>query len=290
MDGGTITNTSILTTRPNQKAKAPDACVLCLESISERAIAVPCNHCDFDFICLASWLQDNTSCPLCKTELTALEYDWRAPNDFKTYRVRRPNNNRSTAHATGDRQFSGPPYYYHLRQANRINAHPVISLDKVISRRRQVYRHQLFSLHVGSNRVSRFKDFTPQMVSRSQELQSRARKWIRRELQVFEFLSSDVALHTASQVRRRANNAEFLLEYIVAILRTVDVKDSSGKAEEKLQDFLGADNARLFLHELSAWLRSPYDDLQIWDRHVRYASDLQDLTSSTRGGHSLEPA
>ena len=36
-----------------------------------------------------------------------------------------------------------------------------------------------------------------------------------------------------------------------------------------LQDFLGRDNTRLFLHELKAWLRSPYT-LEDWDRHVQY--------------------
>lgn len=52
---------------PKGKAKAhEDICVICLDSISERAIAVPCNHADFDFICLVSWLQDHPQCPLCR--------------------------------------------------------------------------------------------------------------------------------------------------------------------------------------------------------------------------------
>jgi len=73
--------------------------------------------------------------------------------------------------------------------------------------------------------------------------------------------------HTVS---RRANNAEFLLEYIVAILKTVDMKGCGGQAEDMLQEFLGRDNTRLFLHELRAWLRSPYSFLEDWDRHVQY--------------------
>ena len=67
---------------------------------------------------------------------------------------------------------------------------------------------------------------------------------------------------------RRANNAEFLLEYIIAILKTVDIKGN--QAEDMLQEFLGRDNTRLFLHELKAWLRSPYMTLEDWDRHVQY--------------------
>lgn len=123
------------------------------------------------------------------------------------------------------------------------------------------------------------------MFNRDEELVSRARRWIRRELQVFEFLNPDAARDTDSGhnrergrprpgeqrlASRRANNAEFLLEYIIAILRTVDIKGSAGQAEELLQEFLGRDNARLFLHELNSWLRSPYTSLADWDRNVQY--------------------
>ena len=100
-----------------------------------------------------------------------------------------------------------------------------------------------------------------------EELISRARKWIRRELQVFEFLQSN---GQGEGITRRAGNAEFLLEYIIAILKTVDIKGSGGQAEDMLQEFLGRENTRLFLHELRAWLRSPYVSLEDWDRHVQY--------------------
>lgn len=154
-----------------------------------------------------------------------------------------------------------------------------------LARRRHVYRHQLYSLRVGSNRLSQYRELTPDMFNRDEELVSRARRWIRRELQVFEFLNPDAAgdpgpSHDQERGRprpgeqrlasRRANNAEFLLEYIIAILRTVDIKGSAGQAEELLQEFLGRDNARLFLHELNSWLRSPYTNLIDWDRNVQY--------------------
>lgn len=125
---------------------------------------------------------------------------------------------------------------------------------------------------------------TPEQFNRDEALVSRARKWIRRELQVFSFLNPEAATEeTRGQERlprtghqrlenRRANNAEFLLEYVIAILRTVDLKGSAGQAEELLRDFIGRDNARLFVHELLAWLRSPYMSLHDWDRHVQYPS------------------
>lgn len=54
----------------------------------------------------------------------------------------------------------------------------------------------------------------------------------------------------------------------------MDVKGSSGKAQELLAGYLGEENARLFCHELEAWLRSPYVELADWDRHVQYATPL----------------
>ncbi len=123
--------------------------------------------------------------------------------------------------------------------------------------------------------MSRFQTLTPELFAGDAELQSRARLWIRRELRVFSFL--DATADDAAErgpPSRRARNAEFLLEYIVAILRTVDIKGSAGQAEEMLQEFLGRDNTRLFLHELGAWLRSPYSKLEDWDRMVQYAEKI----------------
>lgn len=135
------------------------------------------------------------------------------------------------------------------------------------------------------------------------ELVSRARMWMRRELGVFSFLSPDdvdddntgggtsaqpdsssTSRDEAQRRRRRAINAEFLLEYIVAILKSVDIMGSGGQAEEMLSDFLGRDNTRLFLHELRAWLRSPYTKLEDWDRAVQYDENVSREALSSREG------
>lgn len=42
-----------------------DPCVICLDAVSERAFASPCHHHSFDFVCLVSWLQERSVCPLC---------------------------------------------------------------------------------------------------------------------------------------------------------------------------------------------------------------------------------
>ena len=100
-------------------------------------------------------------------------------------------------------------------------------------------------------------------------MQAKARKWIRRELRVFDFLQPDY--QSKSPVARHVHNAEFLLEYIMAMLRSMDIKESTGKTEELLRDFLGRQNARLFLHELEAWLRSPFEDMAEWDETTQYS-------------------
>jgi hypothetical protein len=46
--------------------ESDDICVICLSDVTERAITVPCNHYKFDFVCLVSWLQERSVCPLCK--------------------------------------------------------------------------------------------------------------------------------------------------------------------------------------------------------------------------------
>ncbi|KAJ6783984.1 hypothetical protein PWT90_07647 [Aphanocladium album] len=173
--------------------------------------------------------------------------------------------------------------------------------------RRQIYADNRFSMHVGSNRVSQYQELTPDMFRRDQHLVSRARMFVRRELQVFSFLSHadpefvapppqpaqpapgrispshwrppSVADSTTAQPgmasQRRTYNAEFLLEYIVSILKSVDIMGSVGAALDMLADFLGREHARLFLHELRAWLRSPYTRLEDWDRAVQYPTAEQ---------------
>jgi hypothetical protein len=68
----------------------------------------------------------------------------------------------------------------------------------------------------------------------------------------------------------------------VAILKTVDIQGSGGQAEEMLQEFLGRENTRLFLHEMRAWLRSPFINLEDWDRNVQYneSGDGKDVDNS----------
>jgi len=252
-----------------------NCCVICLERISEQAVAQPCKHESFDFLCLISWLEERPSCPLCKAEIKTVQYQSGEDQTCKSYTVPTKSATAKTSRQSNFDPSTRRPYRPRRSYTPRV----LPTADDAILRRRHIYRNKLYSLHVGTNRVSRFKDLTPQLFTTDAELVSRARKWIRRELQVFEFLNPDNS--TGSD--RRANNAEFLLEYIVAILKTVDMQGSGGQAEEMLHEFLGRDNTRLFLHELRAWLRSPYTSLDAWDSHVQYneVGAKKDLSGSS---------
>ncbi|KUL84601.1 hypothetical protein ZTR_08728 [Talaromyces verruculosus] len=286
-----ILNKTLQEVALEDKDGSTSPCVICLDAVSEPAIAIPCKHDNFDFLCLASWLQQRRVCPLCKTELTAIKYELQSPEGPKLYVLPPPQDRVAVtdSHAPRGAHLNRPRP---RRRPFQHRAPYTPDTEDVLAWRRHVYRNQLFSLRVGSNRLSQYRELTPQLFNRDENLVSRARKWIRRELQVFEFLNPDgteAEEQPAGRPRpgeqrlqnRRANNAEFLLEYVIAILRTVDIKGSAGQAEELLQEFIGRANARLFLHELNSWLRSPYNSLQEWDRHVQY-HDTSTSTSTSR--------
>ncbi|KAH7085492.1 hypothetical protein BKA63DRAFT_400947 [Paraphoma chrysanthemicola] len=263
------------TTSDSAKTGSEDTCVICLSTVTERAIVVPCNHYTFDFVCLVSWLQERSTCPLCKVEVSAVQYDWRSPSDFKSYTIVRshPPTNASSARG-GGRTSLFAPYGLPRRQQTSFRANSPPAEDPALRKRREVYRRKLFSLHIGSNEVSGYRDITPQMIANSTDLQSRARAWIRRELRVFNFLHMDAA-GSASSDPSTSGNAEFLLAYVVSIIMMVDLRASNGHAQNLLAEFLGRENSQLFLHELHAYLRSPYTKVEEWDRDVQYMKETE---------------
>lgn len=309
----------------DESDEVANPCVICLEPVSECALAVPCQHANFDFLCLVSWLEQRRSCPLCmqqgffdgspptlvltagilgKSDVDAVKYDLDRTEGPKVYRLPPLPAQEATATSASPLDTTIPHQRASTFRGSRRQRRPpsprLQAPDDPLLRRQNVYRHQLYSLRVGSNRVSQYREFTPDMFNRDEVLVSRARKWIRRELRVFAFLNPEAEAESQADSNRgrmarpgqqrlenrRGNNAEFLLEYIIAILRTVDIKGSAGQAEELLRDFLGRDNARLFLHELQAWLRSPFTSLEDWDRNVQY-EDRPGISSTTRRGSAV---
>lgn len=286
------------------------ACVICLSEISEACTAKPCAHNNFDFLCLASWLQQKTSCPLCKAEVVEIQYDFTDEGSSKTYRVPKIGLQSTGTASTpqGTRQTVYPNHRFRgrgqhsshgtLRNYRRTFppslSEPQARARGALAKRRQVYRDHLFSLHVGTNATSRYKDITLRLLQSDPDLISRARAWIRRELQVFEFLnednesprSEDGGAEGNLRRRRRQNNALFVLEYVIAILKTVDIQESSGHAENLLSDFLGRENSQIFLHELRNFLRSPFS-IEAWDNHVQYDETKATPRSSSHDDPSM---
>jgi hypothetical protein len=73
------------------------------------------------------------------------------------------------------------------------------------------------------------------------DLTPRARLWLRRELRVFDFVHDENTLSTYEHAadgtsRHKRVTADFLVEYIVAILRNIDTQGSSGQAEDMIRN------------------------------------------------------
>ncbi|RYO42992.1 hypothetical protein AA0111_g304 [Alternaria arborescens] len=262
-------------TAGSTQGDSEDTCVICLSPVTERAIASPCNHYTFDFVCLVSWLQQRSTCPLCKAQVAAVQYDWRSPTDYKSYTVQRTHPPANASHSRTDRPGSlFAPYGLPSRPRGPRRPYSPPIEDVALRRRRDVYRRKLYSMHVGSNRFSGYSDISPRLIANSPELQSKARAWIRRELRVFTYLHTESEASSSDAVTT-SSNAEFLLSYIVSILKMVDLRASSGHAENLLAEYLGRENSKLFLHELNNWLRSPFTKVEVWDREVQYQEDLE---------------
>ncbi|CAK7269990.1 hypothetical protein SEPCBS57363_003875 [Sporothrix epigloea] len=290
------TNTTLVSTTasiaPARKAPSPaassvtsssstDRCVICLDTVAEPCVAQPCGHRHYDFLCLLSWLLSrHPSCPLCKATVETVQF---GDNLAKTFSV--PNKTEDEAATVVEPVLASTTSGARVARSRRerrsyVAPFPPLSQEPpavALERRRRVYRLGVFARHVGANRHSRcYRELTPQLFAQDPDLVSRARAFLRRELQVFwegeNRPVTDAAILEAARGGRRANNAEFLLEYIVAILQTIDLQDSAGQAEELLQGFFRGrrDHTRQFLHELRSFLRSPYLTLASWDRHVQY--------------------
>lgn len=136
-----------------------------------------------------------------------------------------------------------------------------------------VYKYMKYSCHVGANAISGFRNIDHSDITDSHTLRSKARMWIRRELSIFPFLLPGATACDHFDVNfppPRVNNYDFLVEFVVGIVRYLDIKGSSGTAEDLVVELLGLDRAKLFLHELNHWMRSPYTHLADWDREVQY--------------------
>ncbi|KAF8475821.1 hypothetical protein BDZ91DRAFT_710379 [Kalaharituber pfeilii] len=236
----------------DDEPEEPEKCVICLDPISEKCTASSCRH-SFDYICILNWLELRQSCPLCNALISELLVCTKN-GKIQKHIVEPPlssskcavNQISSPSTAVGAEQLALRNRSYGRRRHRRSPS--LVTEDVALHRRRFVYKHKLRSLYVGSNRLSRFRNIKPIDFHTDEELVSRARMWIRRELQVWEWTNT---------------NAEFLIEY-----------GSAGQAEEMVAEVLGRENAQIFIHELNAFVRSPFTSLQPFDNFVQYEIPL----------------
>lgn len=268
-------------------AKPVEDCGICLNPISDRAVIVPCNHLCFDVHCLLRCLREGPRCPICREDVEKIEYEWAGPEDFKTYYVRKEGERVVIVSYDRPQPTDLPTKARRMRGENYVDDFEdqhVRYEDPALAFRRQVYKRQLSSSHVGSNSVSGYRDFTAKYFRESPELQSRARTFLRRELlayspvdvlnerhrQIYEQQNTAPNPPSLPTVRYGESNRESLIEWIVALLKHCEVKGADGKAQDLLAEHIGKHNAPVLLHELQAWLRSPYARLDQWDRQVQY--------------------
>lgn len=138
----------------NNEDSNEDCCVICLERISEKATAQPCKHASFDFLCLVSWLQEQTSCPLCKAEIKTIQYEFK-DEACKIYEVPSVKAQPPPFSASSHRGYDHRGFNFRGRRARngpRREHAPRPTQDDALLRRRHIYRNKLYSLHVGSNR------------------------------------------------------------------------------------------------------------------------------------------
>ena len=243
----------------------PEICIICLDRITEKATASPCQHDQFDFACLGTWLQQQQICPLCKTSVAFVTY---CPvGAYRSEVFQLPS---QLLPSLPQKEIGRRQEHHRNRRLEQSEVASQKTLAAIAVRRR-IYEQKLYSLRVGTGLVSGYRNITPEVFLTDRGLQSRARQWIRRELMVFDFLDSETPSYANPD--RKATNREYLLEYVIAILKAIDLRGSSGQAEGLVKDYLGGQHAMLFLHELESWLRSPCRLIEDWDRHVQYSDN-----------------
>lgn len=202
---------------------ADSCCVICLDGIRDGCVAQPCRHRNFDFVCLASWLQTSAACPLCKAEIVEVRYAFEAPTpptscggaaaDKHASPAVQPRERWKTLQVSALRtatpasphslsSSSSPPHppalshalpLPHRRRRRRgAEASSSFAQTAALQRRREVYARGVYARHVGGSRVTGYRaTLTPRDFRAEPELLSRAGAFVRRELEVFAFEDDD---------------------------------------------------------------------------------------------------
>ncbi|BFZ59306.1 hypothetical protein YB2330_000312 [Saitoella coloradoensis] len=281
----------------------PDDCTICLQPINltTQALVSHCYH-TFDLTCLQQWLQISRRCPLCNGNVSYILHAITEEGSYEKIVLPsladekgQPGLGLEARAWIRDRFAQGRNRMRSRRGMERRVNEQVMSTSPLspsaIARRRFVYTNHLRSAHIASNAHTRFRpdaDITTEKFRGSNEMQNRARVFLRREVLAFGFWRTRTSAGAgagagAEDGEGDARYREFLVEYIISVLKNVGILTPA--ARRLIGEFLDAGsedtesvdantNTSILLHELRTWLRSPFQGLEGWDRSPLIQYDL----------------
>ncbi|MBW0519226.1 hypothetical protein O181_058941, partial [Austropuccinia psidii MF-1] len=208
---------------------------------------------------IRSWTEQSKRCPLCNQPINHLLHrltpDGTDSQRYFPLPLFSPIKYNSTlSNVTSSISNHIPSLQSPVTEINTQVESQALGLDA----RKFVYQNLLYSKHIPSNSYTRFKpisckDFQPNN-SNSGQLISRTTKFLSRELRVFDHLNG------------RINQS---ISYVILILKSLDC-NSVGAIRLFSELLRSATTAEHFSHELTCFLRSPFDNLTEWDSILQY--------------------
>jgi hypothetical protein len=167
-----------------------------------------------------SWVQEQTTCLLCKSDIPNTRYD--LTEDGKHGKIYKLAGRSSSDKSHESQEKARASRLLETFWTPDTHAAPVRRQDYSLTTLR--LQHKVYSLHMGSNRRqpadSRYSEVSPQRFMTDPERVSRARIWLYRELRVFEFsILTAISHKTTTRPQTRHRMAEFLLKYIITSLK-----------------------------------------------------------------------
>ncbi|EJD42661.1 hypothetical protein AURDEDRAFT_168186 [Auricularia subglabra TFB-10046 SS5] len=252
------------TPQPEAGDEDKEHCIICLQDIADRTILPNCAHEKFCFECVVVWTEQSRKCPLCQQGIGPyLIHHVRSQFDYQKYFLpplrlspiadrppprssyRQPSTRTARARVWGQREDR-------LREDEE---------QRAIEKRRWVYRHNLYAKHVASNTYTKYRPLpTPSQFASQPDLIARATTFVKRELAVWNNIDGD-----------------FLTTFVISLMKSLDLRSET--AVKLLSEFLDMGNpyvegnrypnAEHFAHEVYSYVRSPFRELTVYDRHVQ---------------------
>ncbi|CAD6451477.1 9cd76d5d-f288-4319-8f53-349f9485f88d [Sclerotinia trifoliorum] len=236
-------------------------CKICDQSVSWKGRVEPCGHEVFHHCCIEGWLdKGERTCPICRGNIIGIRHNFSQDGNHSKYR----------------KLAELEPRRVVLFLAHGVQRALLIPQQNV-RRRISVYLTKSFSIPIISFIRRRV---TPQDIANSSDMEARVRLFAEHEIQIFSAKcvcpacqeptsSSSIHMIVPSEVEVIRN---FVVNKIVDLLKRYDLQDKAVEIEQEAEQYLN-EHARLFLHELRAWIESPFDTLEQWHRNARYLND-----------------